>query len=249
MRSLLLLVIVFSEMPAEAQQLLLDETYGTAVHRAILLPREEFSRKKVEALSLSFLKTHPDAVLVKYQVATEKYQAYPLPKSPMATFESWLRGFQRVKALDWCMAETLSIGDSAVMRFRGEKGEIERVILKGHDPLLLQIGAARYEILHIDLARGPSGHLANVRVFVRGSKRPSVRRGEEVVRTLARQLPFQRMTVKLRCDPWFATDNGFPDYHPFSHEGLPPTEEKYNSSPTVYCGVNSGQITCSVTGQ
>ncbi len=248
MRSLLLAVL-FSGMSAEAQQVISDESYSTAVHRAILLPREEFSRTKAEALSLSFLKAHADALLVKYQIATEKYQAYPVPKSPMATFESWLRGFQRLKALDWCMAETLSIAGSAVMRFRGEKGEIERIILKGHDPLLLQIGAASYEILHVDLARGPSGYLANVRVFVRASKKPDVREGEEVVKMLARQLPFHRMTVNLRSDPWFATDNGFPDYHPFSHEGQPPTEEEYNSSPTVYCGVRSGRISCNVTVQ
>lgn len=248
MRSLLL-VVLFSVMSADAQQVILDESYGTAVHRAILLPREEFSRKKAEALSRSFLKAQPDALLVKYQIATEKYQAYLVPKSPMATFEGWLRRFQRLNSLDWCMAEMLSIAGSAVVRFRGETGETERIILKGNDPLLLEIGPARYEILHVDLARGPSGYLANVRVFVRASKKPDVRAGEEVVRMLAQQLPFQRMTVNLRSDPWFATDDGFPDYHPFSHERQPPTESEYNSSPTVYCGLHSGRISCNVTGE
>jgi hypothetical protein len=121
--------------------------------------------------------------------------------------------------------------------------------LKGSNPLLLEIGPDPYEILHIDLARGPSGYLANVRVFVRASKKPDVRTGEEIAKLLARRLPFQRMTVTLRSDPWFATDNGFPDYHPFTREEQPPTESEYNSSPTVYCGVQSGRISCSATGR
>lgn len=246
MRSLSL-ILMFCELSMAGSQIILDEVYDKAVYRAILLAPEEFNPDNAEALSRAFLQSHSDAMLVKFQIATEKYQAYQVPKSPMATVSSWLRSFERLAPLHWETAESVSLADSAVMRIRDKTGKINRVILKGEDPLFIATDSADYEILHLDLARAPAGHLANLRVFLRALGPLDARSGEDVVRLLVRKLAFQRMTVTLRADPWFATEVGFPDYHPFSHGKQPPTQSQYDASPTVYCSYFSGKVVCSAT--
>ena len=244
-----LLLVLLSVAYASGQQVIVDESYTSVVYRALLVPRNEFNHKNVEELSRSFLKAHSNVTLAKFQVVTEKYQAWPVPRSPMATFDSWLRSFQKLKTMDWTMAETLCLADSAVMRLRDGTGQVTRIILSGNDALTIVIGPIRYTILHIDFARTPAGSLANVRVFVTTSKQPDIGSAESVVRQLSQKLQLRRMTVNFRSDPWFAADGGFPDYHPFSHEGRPPTESEYNASRTVYCGDYSGRIKCNATGE
>jgi hypothetical protein len=138
----------------------------------------------------------------------------------------------------------VSIQGDAVLRIRDQAGTVERIILKGNDPLLLKDGPDRWEILHIELARNPSVSLFRASFYVRVPKEPDIRTGEEVAKALAHRLPGWTMTLHLRSDPWFVTERGFPDYHAFSYQEQPPTAVDYHASRTVSCIIGSPGISC-----
>ncbi len=55
------------------------------------------------------------------------------------------------------MAETVAFGGSAVVKFRDNDGKVTRIVLEGQDPTQLVAESKRFEFLHVDLLRNPTG--------------------------------------------------------------------------------------------
>lgn len=238
------LLMVLCRLTAAGEDVIIDHHYEGGTHRAVLVDRHEFGRAKAIAISESFVKSQSEIPFSKLEIGTERYQVQRVPRPPFAPFDYWMRNYERLKSLTWRMAETVCFDRGAVMRIRTDGDSVERIVLRGQDPLMGNTGFGAYEIVHIELTTSPSGGLANVSVFVKTSWEPDTSSGEAVARTVVQQLPFKRVNVFLRSDPWFIQDRAFPDYYAFVINLRPPNESEYNASRTVYCGIRAGRVWC-----
>jgi hypothetical protein len=148
---------------------------------------------------------------------------YYLQQSALESWASWLKAWRSAARVRWRVAEMTAIGNDAVLRIRVVRSA-SRATLSGRDPLVLDIGGRRYDILHISGA-------ARATVYVRGPKPLPC---EEIHRVLRRKLDGP-VTVKVRTDPWFVRDPGFPAFYWF-YSGEPPSREAVEAAQQAVCG-------------
>ncbi len=234
--------------PSWVQELFRTEPTSNSVIAAVLVPAERLNVETAIAVSREFLEKVGVRTFVLLRIVTEKGQAYPPPRPPRPSYEGWIRIYDRFKALNWNMAETVAFGGSAVVKFRDNDGKVTRIVLEGQDPTQLVAESKRFEFLHVDLLRNPTGALADVRLYLRSSQPLDTGSGDALTALLARRLPFRRATVCVRRDFWFIEEEGFPHFYPFSDGTEPPTEAEYHQSATMYCSYGWGNDACRITG-
>jgi hypothetical protein len=225
---------------AQAQEVVRNESGPRWVRRADLVPRSEFNLKTAMELTNRFLQSQPQDSFVQFSVVTEVWQVKQPPRliDPPFVFSHWIGLRRELMQPDWTMTETTALGGSAVMRFRMGREKPERHVLKGTDPLLLEIDGAQYEIVHVWL----SGGAACVFIRTAGALQSSI--AERVVKQIGAFLPVRPDMVYFRHDAWFPTHFEFPYYCPLCGDEAMPTEEELNSSPETSCMVSDGKISC-----
>ncbi len=234
---------------AQAQEVVLNESGYRWVRRAVLVPRSDFNLKTATALTEDFLKTQPEDTIVQFLVVTERRQASRILRPPrLEPFDAWLKSREYEMKMDWTMAETTALGGGAVMRFRMGHDAPSRHVMRGLDPMLLQIDGRQYEIIHIWLFPPARDHGYWPKFFIRSSSAVDTDTAERVTNRLrgllgGRPMP---MTVYFGTDAWFYNRSDFPAYCALCGDERLPTKEELVSSWTWCDGVtvSPAGITC-----
>jgi hypothetical protein len=146
-----------------------------------------------------------------------------LQQSSAESWAAWYKAWRSAASIRWRVAEMIAIGDDAVLRIRAGRAT-SRVVVGGRDPLLIEVSGRRYEILHISGAKRTT-------VYMRG---PQPFPCDDLHRILRGRID-SPVIVKVRSDPWFVADPGFPAFYWFQSLA-PPSKEGVESAPQSTCG-------------
>jgi hypothetical protein len=206
---------------------------------------EALSRRANELLSKESVKF----IRVWYFSSKADANAFFPPRLVHGGYDHWRKIYDTIKPLRIPVAELIANGNSAILLTRSKDGLITRNILKGLDPLTVEVGGATLHIL--DYAFTPVRAQSNetrVLVYAWTTAPLTKELGAMAFEALAGSLPFPEAILSLRHDPWFIHDYAFPVFSPFSSALEPPTKEQYSKSPTLGCLKRAtGELTCSVS--
>jgi hypothetical protein len=130
----------------------------------------------------------------------------------------------------------VSIADSAVLLIRDHGPRIQRIVLAGSDPLELRVSDAELHILHFVTSAVRAGSdERRVEVYAWSASELTETLGLSALSELVPKLPFKTVFLRIRADPWFISDIGYPLFPPFSPEFAAPTKEQYVASRWLGC--------------
>lgn len=233
------LACVVTAASCRGEQVLWERRGDGYAFQGVLIDAEQPDHETIEAVARSRLREFRDSdfVVVRIYPRTDEI---PGPRLPLhRTFSMWRAAYERYAGLEPRFAEAVSVGENAILRWRGVSGEQQRVTLRGDDPLTLKLEHRSAEILHFGRVESPEYGL---HVFVKVDGELDVALGGEILGALRRRLP-TRMTVFIREDSWFI-DGSFPYGLPFEAPGAPPSVEAWERSVTVICYDYGGEQPC-----
>jgi hypothetical protein len=187
-----------------------------------VIGEDEFRLQRLAALCRSRLPVR-SGEWMRVTFFTAEPSPYFLQQSSAESFATWLKAWRSAARVPWRVAEMTAVGGDAVLRIRAGRSST-RVVIAGRDPLQVEVRGRRYEILHI------SGS-SRATLYVRG---PQPLACGDLYRVLRPRFGTP-ITIKLRTDPWFVRDPGFPPFYWFQ-SSLPPTREAIESAPQATCG-------------
>jgi hypothetical protein len=193
---------------------------------------ERLGRLRPQLLDVWFFRSDADSQIYR----TGTLSAHP-------TYDTWRRAFERIRVATIPVAEMVSVGDSAVLLFRGPDQQVSRRVLRGADPTEIDLPEGAVHITHLGLmaTRARSAEY-RVQVFGWTDARLTAQFGAEVFTVLVRQLGSNRIDLSLRADPWFIDDPAYPVW-PLVNVG-PPMREEFITSPTLTCGRGQKDVRC-----
>jgi hypothetical protein len=227
--------------------------------RVIVVPASEFSVPRLKARFEHFLSAEGESVQTQivrvYCHEQDKSSAYKYTNE--VNYKRWKQWYE-----DYIIppsAELLSIGGNAAMRVRLPDGTVDFLILRGSDPYAFKIGEEEFHLLHIiardtvpfDAAsyarwkKGKEGFRSTLELFVLSDQDVTTELAKAIAERLRVTTGAGQVSVSIRKDIWFITDEDFPIAYPYATIASPPTKERYLSSPTTYCQATLGQVNCS----
>jgi hypothetical protein len=240
----LLAAVALCARVLDAQSLFLARTAPSVIERAVILPAGEFSRARVEQLAQPFLDEHAGVKVLKFLVFTDEADAGDTLWGQYS--EMTIAHVRAIitKKKRGAMAEVLRLGDGTVLRSRTPTGRIERVVLRGSDPLRMELLGDAFEIRYVAFD-GPTENgqaktsftdsEAVVTFLVAASGAAlapePARRLTEVLQSF---LPSVKIGIRLREDDWFV-GMGLPYLLPFARATTAPSDKEYFQSPEVTC--------------
>ena len=253
LRSVLCWVLAISATSGlAAQTVVRSERDNGVVDVGIVIPPGEFRPAKIQKLAAHFLKLNDPALPLQRLIVATSQQA--LLESyyhggPSPTAASTILEIQRTGTPTGPLARLLAVNGRAKLTLF-ENGALTDKILSGAtDPTIFHDQGNDYQVLHFKLFghgnEGDSGHRPSLRIFLKSSQ-ISISSCIAITTRIHRLTRSGTLTVEIRRDPWFLTDQQYPAVLAFSKfEGLP-NQELLEIAPRVSCGVNANdRIACS----
>lgn len=255
--SLFVAVILAWPLSANAEQIRAEQRGAGVLERTILVPPQQFTRAWAEQASRTFLAANKGSFRVlKLSIfvrGQDRWWATGIGHTEI-TYAKWEYYYRNYASEPLPMAEAIAIGDSAVLRFRDENDKVERVVLSGADPLVLDVEGTRFEILHLRFRTVPKVRLGQeveplgARFFIRTDGKLTNELGIKATRILADRVRLQNVIADFRNDAWFITDGSFPLVYPFEPWATPPSFEDYYRSVSMLCEIEPERISCGTYG-
>jgi hypothetical protein len=158
------------------------------------------------------------------------------------TYELWANLYEDYRRGVPPMAELLVLNGAAIMRVRSLDGTVSRKILKLTDPLNFKTEHHSFEIIHFTLLH--QLHKVVPRFFLIGLVPISKDGAMEATEYIANLLKLNEVSVEIRLDPWFITEETFPVTYVFQSAFNPPSAETYKVSPQVGCWLENKVLKC-----
>lgn len=147
-------------------------------------------------------------------------------------------------------------GKDAVSRLRDSGGDCTEIVLSGSNWLRSRVSRVGFEILETyysplpPIAEQPSpSDEAMVDICVRASPLPTAAQAREFSSLMRSRFQQLRLTIIIRQDAYFLTDEAFPIVYQFDKTPSPPTREQYRESTTIYCSCDRPGIECRELGR
>ena len=221
-----------------ADTILEDKTHGDVRIKSLAVSGSSFNEKRLEQIARKELSTLPRAKIIRLLMFGDRSGA-PLPKADHMSYYDWRKVYEVISKTPTDIAEMLSIEDNAVLRVSRKNGTLKRTVLKGHDPLQIDIEGQNYEIAHLDL-----NVLPTVNIYLRTTAPLGVGPGRQLFRQLSALFGGFNILIAARNDAWFIFEPNYPFVNPFQPKTSVPTFEEYSGSPTLRCGLWSGSTQC-----
>jgi hypothetical protein len=234
MRVFLLIVGMAAVAVAQdAVQIWNDERPGF-LKRGIVLG-QSFDEEHISAFCQRTLDERSDLQFIQLTFAPQYLRQRP--KIDHMTYADWKNWHDASAKSQGAVAELVAVKGDAVLRIRDARGRVTQKVLRGHDPLVFEVGGLTFHILYFAFSElSPALIQVNsAEVYVESDRMPSAELGADI-REHWRQL-FPQFTTSLlfRQDLWFVYNPGFPFFYPFGEEGEPPSEQVYGRTHIMYC--------------
>lgn len=239
-----------------AQQVVLNQRGGGVIDRAAVVSRGQLTRQFSEEASRRLLETSKGEFrILRFAIGTDERDVLRQVggKGRMhVSYDSGKAIYERELKLEppGPLAETIAIGGSAVLRWRGPGNEFGRVVLAGKDPLWIRAAGSLFEIIHFasirqrPKLRDPPDEEYLVDYYLRTRDKLEKRKAEAVTRALIERVGLRQIGVHIAHDLWFIDDPFFPSIYRFEPLGLFPTPEEFRLRVGAYCGNFKGKIVC-----
>jgi hypothetical protein len=211
--------------------------------KAIDVAPESFSESYLERLSRKELARSPRSNFTQILFYGDR-GGPPLPKASHDSYEHWRGLYETLARTPNQIAEAISIGKDAVLRVCDGSGRLSRKVLAGRDPLQIDLGSDRFEIVYLAFTAPGSYILQRVDIYVRTTSPLNTETGLELLRKLQPIFPDLEVSLLVRNDAWFISEPSYPFVNPFVAAANPPTAEEYSHSRTLRCGQRSGSPSC-----
>jgi hypothetical protein len=259
MRRLSLLLILLAAS-VWSQIVIRDSKSARIIDRAIVVPRAEFTRERVDRLFRDFLSDNKKPyILLRLTVGVDEFEvARSLWHSPVAPYAaaSALEHLKRIGLPHGPIARLMARQASALASYRGTDGKLsEWVILGQRDPTMIKVLGVDCRLLHfhfVDMHSRPgiapswdTTYPYFLTLYFQGTPRVSARTCAALTRMFAKETGIREVSVKMRSDTWFLADPNYPDVYRFQPEIVLPNRLQLELRPSVSCGLNQGELKCS----
>jgi hypothetical protein len=250
-------VILACPLSADAEEVYAEQRGAGVLARTVIVPPQQFTRAWAEQASRTFLAANKGSFRVLklsiFVSGQDTWRATGIGHTEV-TYAVWERYYREYGAEPLPMAEAIAIDEAAVLRFRDRSGRVERVVLIGSDPLLLDVEGTRIEILHLrfrtipKIRQGQEVEPLGACFYVRTEAKLTPEFGIKATGILAARVRLQNVDVFFRKDAWFITAEDFPLVYPFEPQATPPSFGEYYASVTLVCVIEPDLISCSNFG-
>jgi hypothetical protein len=258
MRRSSLLLILFA-VSVCAQVIIRDSKSAGIIDRAIVVPRAEFSRERVDRLCRDFLsgQKKPYALLRLTVGVDQSEVARSLWHGQLLlTAQSSLDDLKRIGLPNGPIARLIARQGSALVSYRGTDGKLsEWVILGQRDPTMIKVLGVDCRLLHfhfVDMHSRPgiapswdTTYPYFLTLYFQGAPKVSARTCAALTRMFARETGIRLVSIKMRSDTWFLGDPNYPDVYRFQPEVVLPNWLQLELRPSVSCGLHQGELECS----
>ncbi len=239
-----------------AQQVVLNHRGDGVIDRAAVVSASQLTRQFAEEMSRGLIETsNGEFRILRFAIGTDERDVLRQVggKGRMhVSYDSGKAIYERELKLEPTrpLAETIAIGNSAVLRWRGPGNEFRRVVLAGKDPLWIRAAGSLFEIVHFASSpmrpelRDPPNEKYLVDYYLRTRNKLDRRTAEVVTRALIERVGLRQIGVHIAHDLWFVEDPLFPSLYRFEPLGPFPTPEEYRLRLSAYCGNFKGEIRC-----
>lgn len=248
----------FVATAGQAPRIVLDERDTKVAERAVLISPDEFSPRRVEAISRDFLKAEQDKFAIrKLSIFVDEHDARRTvfgKSTTDVTYAGWRQDYEAYGKEALPMAQTIAIRGDAVLRWRDAGGRIGRKVLAGSDPLLIRLQGHTFEILELAMWKlrpyvfpqptDPMWVSAAVQ-----TPPTSLSRLRAFAALLLKRFERSEMSISFRNDTWFLTNEAFPVVYRFGQALNPPTEREYRRAFSGHCYIRGGRTSCDVRGE
>jgi hypothetical protein len=166
-------------------------------------------------------------------------------------YERWSQLYEQFGRKLGPVAMIMSQGRDAVARLRDKGGNCTETVLAGSNWLRSRVSRVEFEILEAyyhplpPIADEPSpGDEAMVDINVRASPFPTMVQAQDFSSIMRSRFQERRVTIIIRQDAYFLTDEAFPIVYQFDETPSPPTKDEYLRSKTMYCFCDQPTIQC-----
>jgi hypothetical protein len=225
---------------ALGQRLIYERRDTGLLDRAIQIPMDEFSRTRILHLSSDFVRKHRAREVARLVIVAREGDAagYRFGKGQFhTTYHQWVEHFKARVSQSGPLAEVLHLGSASGVRIRSAHGDIEEVILQGHNVFRPTIAGFPLQLLHVHVQPTPvSRHRFQLSFFYRANRVLTVEEGRAVMNTVQDEIPrIPAVAVSIRPDGWFIADAYYPWVNSFDTTVAPPTWEIYSKTVELYC--------------
>jgi hypothetical protein len=235
------------------ERLIHEKRGGGVAERVLRISPGEFEMSQLEARCRTFLRqTMSSNRFVRLTIDVEGRNNCLAEGRGGAeiSLAQWLDLYLRYFRRKCPRVEAIAFEGSAVMRYQDLHGRTGRVVLVGHDPLLLKVDGIDLEILHARASGVPRVYLRQrwepyqLHFSLRTSERLSSDLGRKATIRLQQAVRLSYLSVDIRNDKLFALAWSFPVAYPFESAEPPPPLEQLQRSEHVTCVFQPGTESC-----
>src|ERR1700730_16271422 len=221
----------------------LDIVIDSGATRAVVVGRHQFNEEDLVHLSKGFLKSHAAKVSkISFFISREDVKHSLGPTSTEQTPDDWKRQYQPAS---YPMAETLVLGNYAIMRWRGLDLTLNapRVIRAGkvEEPLVFTIKNSRAQIVHVDLRDTPSASFRTT-FYLQTSASLDIPYAKSLFSALSERFNLDNFAMAVGNQPVFPEHLGYPIFNDLIPTIKESAFNSYLSLKRILCSSDDGAI-------
>lgn len=238
---------------AQTQEVLASHEGSSHVFRVELISRSQFVPDKLKERCRQLLESYGQTPLIQVRFFTSarqyaQFHGWPLTSESANRAADGYRDYLSSQAALIDYGELLVVHGDAILRRKQGGSAPETYVLRGADPLQLQVSGAHYKILSLFMQPLPArlwsdfeGKL-RIELFIttKSALRPDA--GERLMDLLASRLPVKRgaLTARIREDEWFFSYGRFSAGYAFRTRFEAPPIAEYERTQTLVCSMIRG---------
>jgi hypothetical protein len=215
----------------------------------VFIGADQFSFPVVRKLCDAVLTGNQGVGFIKYRVFGDEASAKPLPKPDHENYAHWRRFYDRMASSPIRVGEMIAIEGNAVLRYRSPADGIRRQLLRGRDPLLIELRGSTFEILEIAIASSPwrrGDTKLQSFAFLQNEGLLAGKAGEEAFDFLQKHLYIPLAGLYARNDSWFIENAHFPIVYQYARPGSVPSADEYARTSTLFCAKEGAAVSCTL---